>query len=269
MKTILRYPGAKWNMTDWILQYLPPHEVYLEPYFGSGAVFFNKVPSGTETINDIDGHVVNLFRVLRDRPLELARKIEFTPWSRDEYMEILGPAGTPVILSGDSLEDARRFLIRCHQSHGCRTSDRGGWAHDTSGTVLKPRLWNQMPERIMDIATRLKDAQIENRPAIELIKAYRAKKVAIYADPPYPLSTRKGRMYHCEMTDDDHIELLEALDNHPGPVLLSGYDCELYNSRLGHWNKKTRPAKAEKGQMRTEVLWVNPIAARSIGQLFA
>ena len=267
-RSILRYPGAKWSIAEWIISHMPPHEVYLEPYLGSGAVFFNKQPVGTETINDIDGHIVNLFKVLRDNSLELSRKIELTPWAKDEYMSVTGSAGTPVILTDCIIENARRFLVRCWQSHGARTSDRGGWAHDTSGTVLKPRLWNQVPQRILDIANRLKDAQIENRPAVDLITAYRASNVLIYADPPYPLSTRKGRMYHCEMNDNDHVELLNALDDHPGPVLLSGYSCPLYDDRLGHWTRKTRQCKAEKGQTREEVLWLNPVVSRKRGSLF-
>jgi DNA adenine methylase len=72
-------------MAEWIISFMPPHQTYLEPYFGSGAVFFSKEPSPLETINDIDGDVVNLFRVIRDRPEELARLVYWTPYSREEY----------------------------------------------------------------------------------------------------------------------------------------------------------------------------------------
>jgi hypothetical protein len=82
---VLRWPGSKWRLSDWIIQHMPPHEVYLEPFFGSGAVFFNKMPSDTETINDLDGNVVNLFRVIREHSEELAALIDMTPWSREEY----------------------------------------------------------------------------------------------------------------------------------------------------------------------------------------
>ena len=82
---ILHYPGSKWSMADWIISHMPPHKTYLEPFFGSGAVFFNKTPSELETINDLDGDVVNLFRVIRDRPKELAHLVRWTPYSREEY----------------------------------------------------------------------------------------------------------------------------------------------------------------------------------------
>ena len=82
---ILHYPGSKWSLAPWIISHMPPHQTYLEPYFGSGAVFFSKEPSPLETINDLDGDVVNLFRVIRDRPDELARLVYWTPYSRQEY----------------------------------------------------------------------------------------------------------------------------------------------------------------------------------------
>ena len=80
----------------------------------------------------------------------------------------------------------------------------------------------------------------------------------IYADPPYVLSTRKQRMYNVEMAEDDqHEELLAALLAHPGPVMLSGYDNELYNDTLKGWDKLQMPARCECGGARTETLWLN------------
>jgi len=114
---ILHYPGSKWSMADWIIEYMPEHETYLEPFFGSGAVLFNKPSSKIETVNDLDGQVVNLFRVIRDRPEELAEKIRWTPYSRQEYYDSYET-------TGDELEDARRFLIRCWMARGAKTSDR-------------------------------------------------------------------------------------------------------------------------------------------------
>ena len=66
-RTVLKYPGSKWRIADWIIALMPPHKSYLEPFFGSGAVFFRKDPSRIETINDLDGEIVNLFRVIRER----------------------------------------------------------------------------------------------------------------------------------------------------------------------------------------------------------
>jgi DNA adenine methylase len=125
-----------------------------------------------------------------------------------------------------------------------------------------------MPKRIQIAAERLKDAQIECSPAVELIRRYQYPEVLIYADPPYPLSTRYQRQYKHEMNDLDHVELLEVLDRHAGPVLLSGYSCELYDNRLQHWTRKTARAFAEGGREREEVLWINPVAAKGLNTLF-
>lgn len=267
---ILKYPGSKWRLADWIVSHMPAHGTYLEPFFGSGAVFFTKEPTKVETINDIDRHVVNLFRVLREHPDELARVVELTPWSRYEYEAYLTSAKDQdyFAVTDDPVEDARRLMIRMYMGHGSRSSDRGGWRHNIQSNVGNScsKVWKQMPKRIFLAAERLKDAQIECSPAVDLIERYRYPEVLIYADPPYPLSTRYQRQYKHEMTDQDHVELLEALDKHPGPVLLSGYACELYDGRLRHWTQKTILAFAEGGREREEVLWLNPVAAKTIGQ---
>jgi DNA adenine methylase len=263
LKPVLKYPGAKWKLASWIISHMPKHTTYLEPYFGSGAVFFQKPPSKVETINDLDGNVVNLFRVIRERPEELARLIEFTPWARDEYYASYEK-------TGDSMEDARRFLVRCWQAFGTRLNSRTGWRHDKSTLVMnKTSTWLQIPERILIVSKRLQLAQIENMKAKDCINSHCSKEVFLYVDPPYVLDTRAGTLYAHEMTDADHIELLEVLDRHPGPVLLSGYACQLYDERLKHWTRRTHKAQAEKGLERTEVLWINPNAAEGMtGRLF-
>ncbi len=270
MGPILKYPGAKWRLADWIISYMPNHRVYLEPFFGSGAVFFNKKPAVVETINDIDGHVINFFKVLRDHPDELARVVELTPWSRLEYEAYLTSAKDENYfeVTDDPVENARRLLIRMNMGHGSRSSDRGGWRHNIQAKCgsTSSKVWKSMPERIYLAADRLKDAQIECQPAIQLIERYRYPEVLIYADPPYVLQTRNKRQYKHEMADLDHIQLLETLDNHPGLVILSGYACQIYDERLKNWTKHTARALAEGGRERQEVLWLNPMAAKAMGE---
>lgn len=85
MHSILKYPGSKWRIADKLVDLIPPHHSYIEPYFGSGAVFFTKPPSAIETINDLDGDVVNLYECIRQDADRLARIIMTTPYARSVY----------------------------------------------------------------------------------------------------------------------------------------------------------------------------------------
>ena len=110
----------------------------------------------------------------------------------------------------------------------------------------------------MEAAERLRGVQIENRPAVELIRRFNYPNVLIYADPPYLLSTRQRRkQYRHEMTDDDHMELLEALKAHKGPAIISGYDSDLYNRELKGWYKDGRTSFTQTASRRKEIIWMN------------
>lgn len=255
IKPIMRYPGAKWSRAGWILQHFPRFSrTYVEPYFGSGAVFFS-LPEMPEyaVLNDKSKSVVNLFEMIRTRGPELCAQIEMTPWSRDEY-------DLSFTQSGDPLEDARRFLVRCWQAHGTRLNSKTGWRNRGSADGgLTYSLWNQVPERIAAVIEKLKHAEIENREALDIIERYSDDEEALmYVDPPYVLATRAGALYEHEMKhDQEHLDLLNALDKHVGPVVLSGYAHPLYDEYLSHWQRVSMPSLAEHGRVRTEVLWLN------------
>lgn len=259
MNTVLKYPGSKWSTANWIISNFPAgyeKMTYIEPFFGSGAVFFNKKRSVIETVNDLDGNVVNLFKVIRERPEELARLIEFTPWSRQEYKGSYE-------MTGESLEDARRFLVRMWQAIGAKSSDITGWRNNIKGNNGNlTQFNNRLPQGILEASSRLKHGegclvQIECQPATRLIERHKKQNVFIYADPPYVRSTRSGRIYAHEMADQDHIELLEILLKHPGPVMISGYDNEIYENLLQGWYIERRSTNCEGGQKRVEVIWMN------------
>lgn len=152
------------------------------------------------------------------------------------------------------------MYIRMMMGHGFRTTgEKTGWKNDVQGREKSyaTRHWCQLPEIIIEAAERLRGVQIENRPAAELIGRFNYTNVLIYADPPYVMDTRHGKQYACEMTDDDHMQLLEVLQAHSGPVLLSGYESALYNYALKGWHKETVTAFAQNATKRVEVLWAN------------
>lgn len=258
IRPVLKYPGSKWRLADWIISLMPPHKSYLEPFFGSGAVFFRKPKSRIETINDMDGEIVNLFRCIREKPEELERAVALTPYSRWEYEQAWNRFKAGGRCEG--VEAARETLVRYWQSHGSTVVYKGGWKNDVAGReyAYDVRYWRNLPGWIVAAAERLKEAQIEQMPAIELIRRFRHPDVLIYADPPYVVSTRKGRQYVVDMVEDEqHIELLETLKEHKGPVILSGYENELYEKHLQGWVKMNRKALAEGGRARMETVWLN------------
>jgi len=253
--TVLKYPGSKWSIANWIISYFPKHHSYVEPYCGSSAVFFTKFPSNIETINDLDDDVINLFTCIRDNAEELSRVITMTPYSRKTY-DISFDA-TPA----EPIEKARQFLIRCWQGHGFRTNGyKVGWKNDVQGreNMYAVSNWYRLPEWILQIIDRLKQVQIENRPALEIIKRFNYSNVLIYADPPYLLNTRTAKQYKHEMAEIDHIKLLETLLQHKGYVALSGYPSDLYDTALKGWHKMSIAGRAEYyGTDRKEVVWMN------------
>lgn len=258
MDPIIRYPGSKSRIAPWIVSHFPPHDAYLEPYFGSGTVLYAKSRAGSEIVNDLDGEVTNLFRVLRDQPEAMARAVALTPWSREEFRQSFARENL------SDLEAARRFITYWWQAVGCRGITATGFCVDYQGKSKPARsvTWISLPERLLAVAERLQGVQIENRPALDLIERCNGREVLIYADPPYVGTTRKGRLYSFEMREEsEHVALLAQLKQHSGSVLISGYDNALYQDHLSGWRKVSREATCQKVGTRTECLWLNPVAA--------
>ena len=250
----MKYPGSKWSIAKWIISNFPEHHSYLEPFFGSGAVLFNKPRSNIETANDLDGNVVNLFYWIRKDPERLAHEIYYTPYARQVYEVAFRE------IPEDSFESAVNFYIRLNMGHGFRTNgEKVGWKNDVQGRekAYAAHDWVNLPDKIMQAAERLRGVQVENRPAAELIPRFNYRNVLIYCDPPYMLQTRHGKQYRHEMDDKDHEELLALLLKHKGPVLISGYDTELYRDMLSDWAKYEKIAYSQVCSKKKEVIWMN------------
>lgn len=260
MKAIFRYPGSKWALAQWIIQHFPldyEKMLYLEPYLGSRAVFFNKKPGTVETINDMDGDVVNLFRILRERPEELKRALEMTPYSREEYNKSFEPCDDP-------LERARRYMVRTTQSIGAKLCYKCGWRNHKQmkigGTACK---WGGITETINAAAERLRGdtthlTQIEQMDALRLIARYNSRDVLMYIDPPYIRSVRKsGKLYKHEMDEEQHIKLLEAVKRSKAKIIISGYPSALYDEHLAGWHTDTTVTHTTSADKAVEKIWMN------------
>ena len=255
MKRILNYPGSKWRLADLIISQMPKHKAYLEPFMGSLAVYLNKPKATLETVNDIDGRLVNFFRVIRDQPDKLQYLIYHTPYSRQEFM-------LSDEISQDSVEDARRMAVRLWFAVGGKTFAMPGWRKNISWNgPYTAYEWNDMYNRIAYATARLKEAQIENKDAITLINEHNDKDTLLYCDPPYMESKLVSDHYEYGFTLAQHEQLLESLANYKGSAIVSGYESELYNDTLKDWYQIKKGTKvgittAVKSD-RTEVLWLN------------
>lgn len=255
MKAIAKYPGSKWSLANWIISFFPKHHSYLEPFFGSGAVLFNKPRSHIETVNDMDNNVVNLFECIREDPERLAYMIHLTPYAREIYERTYKKT-----IQEDKFQAALNFYIRLNMGHGYRTNgEKVGWKNDIQGReyAYAAQDWCNLPNKIMIAAERLRGVQIENRPALELIERFNYENVLIYCDPPYMLETRHGKQYQYEMDDREHEELLKMLLKHKGTVLISGYDTELYQDMLVKWFRRENTSYSQDGSLKKEMLWMN------------
>ncbi len=254
--------GGKYSHLEWLLPLLPKAEHYCEPFGGSAAVLLNREPSPIETYNDIDGEVVNFFRVLRDHKEALVEAIGLTPFSREEFERAIAE---PMDKLSD-IERARRFYIRARQVRTglAQTASSGRWAHcrltsraEMAGAVSR---WLGAIEDLPEIAQRLLRVQIEHAPAIEVIKRYDSPETLFYCDPPYPHESRgDGSAYAYEMTNYDHRELALVLHNVKGKVALSGYKCSLLEELYGDWKCIESPTKNchSVKKPRREALWIN------------
>lgn len=272
IKPILKYPGAKWRLASWLQRYTPHAMRVVDAYCGSGAFALTLSYRPDHLIlNDQDQYINLLFRCLREKRADLCAAVNFTPWSRAEYLEVSGPNGT-ILETGNLVEDARRFLICTWQAHGTTICTRNGWRHKGHKRIGRQlsdtyEQWQQLPERLAIAAAMLADAEIECLPALTVIGRYATENTLIYADPPYMRHTTHGhhkKLYRHEMTEADHADLIDALEAHPGPVMLSGYNSILYASRLTRWQKVETTTQAEKGNTRIECLWLNPACAEQL-----
>jgi DNA adenine methylase len=256
------YYGGKITLGRRFVELFPSHGHYVEPYCGSLAVLLAKPPSTMETVNDLDGEIVNFWRVLRERPDEMARVCALTPHALAEFRDS-EEFDNPHL---EDLERARRLWVRLSQGRSGRLK-RTGWRHyvDTArSTVGMPGYLDGYVDRMAAVVERLHHVSLECRPGLEVAEWYgRSPDVLLYVDPPYLGSARASDCYRHEMTSDsDHRDLAKVLRTARAAVVLSGYPSDLYDLELyPDWHRASFASgtgqNAETWANRTEVLWSN------------
>ena len=268
--TGLRWYGGKGTSAARIVDMMPPHTRYLEPFGGGLSVLSAKPRVELETVNDLNDRVVNLYCVARDMPDELIRAVHLTPNARRE-VEIAAD------VSPDPVEDARRMVVCCYQSRRMGGMEPSGW-RSSYGVGRVPGSMAMMPARnaVQRVCDRLAGVQVECKDAREVTAQYAHREVLVYVDPPYSSGERTDTAtYSAESWGvDEHNEYVEQLLSLDAMVMVSGYAGGPYDRlasegwRVVSWESYTSRSR-EKGDTRTERLWINDAASAEAMPLFA
>ena len=254
--------GGKFTHLNFILPHIPRDAVHFcDVYGGSAAVLMNLSPYSAETYNDIDSELVNFFQTLRNQSAELIQAIGLTPFSREELMNACEPKQ-----GLSQLERARRFYVRARQTRTglAQKSSGGRWAHcvltSRAGMAGAVSRWLGSIDGLPEIAQRFQRVQIENAPALEVLRRYDTEQTVFYLDPPYVHSVRgDSSAYGYEMTDAEHRELADTLQTIRGRAVLSGYRTDLYDRLYKDWRRVDAPVRNchSVRKPRQECLWMN------------
>lgn len=262
MRPPLTYYGGKQKMVKHILPLIPPHNVYVEPFLGGGAIFWNKEPSKGEVLNDINGEIVNFYQTVKTKYKALEREIYLTLHSRylhkkaqliHEFPELFTP-----------VKRAWATWVLCNM--GFSGIMGTGFGYDVqegkNRTVYKKHAFTK------DLAKRLERVCIENKDALPVIASRDRPTTFYYIDPPY-FNANMG--HYAGYTEQDFENLLKLLSTVKGKFLLSSYPSDILTKYTiqNHWYTATTkatisPNKGGNGKQKTEVLTANyPISLNS------
>jgi len=209
------YPGNKAQHSEWVIEHLPEHKCYVEPFGGAAGVLLNKPESSIEVYNDLDGDLVHFFEVLRDRPEELKEWLSRVPFSRKLHEE-----WKERFYNGERYEDdvkragvffALRYMQFGGKYHGTSGFSTGTYHRDHAGQFQdKARSLDRFADRLVGVT-------IENLPFDEVIDQYDSKETVFYIDPPY--EETKGN--YNGLGDFSHEKLYYALEDIDGKFVLS------------------------------------------------
>jgi len=261
IKQTFPYQGSKSRHLDNLFDYFPPHEAYVEVFGGSGIVLLRKEPKKYEVFNDYNYHVYNFFYQLRHNTLELISKISLTPYARAHHDKV-----TKQVKEDSSCEDdlewaADWFVCQCQSFNGRIGAGMRNINH-TDGFTNVVGLYKNKVKNLFAVAERMAHTLIESLDFQECIEKYDDEDVLFYLDPPYVGETKSdSSIYKSEMTDEDHVRMVDCLLEVDGNVLLSGYENEIYEPLTDNGYNKEKYTITERmsgnHSERNECLWFN------------
>ena len=253
MKPPISYYGGKQNMLAELLPLIPKHEVYVEPFFGGGALFFAKNPAPLEVINDTNQLMINFYRqmVVNFDALEL--EIIATLHSRFEHFR----AGQIIKGKVESTDLQKAWAVYVSTNQGFANMLGIGWGHNVSVESRVSNIWNNTKHQFHTYKGRLNTVQIECQDALKVIKVYDRKDALFYLDPPY-YNSECG--HYKGYTEADYQNLIDLIQTIKGKFILSSYPNKVIDSIEWTWRKdieKNRSVNAAVGATKTEVIITN------------
>ncbi len=236
MKPPITYYGGKQMLKKHIIEQIPEHNVYCEPYFGGGAVYFAKPKSNIEVINDTNGELINFYKVIKTKFNKLQKEIQTTLHSRESHLAARIIYKNPKLF--DEIKRAWAIWTLANQSYASKLN--GTWGYDKKENRSVKQLDTKRKNFTKKYAERLENTEIECTDAIEVIKARDSKTTFFYLDPPY-IETNQGHYKGYEK--EDYEELLKTLKNIKGKFLLSSYPNEILEKYKKQYKWKTKEFK--------------------------
>jgi len=253
--------GSKSRHLKFLTPLLPADiKSYVEPFGGSASVLLSRHPVPIETYNDLNGELVNFFKVLRNNFDEFERAVNLTPYSRQEFMESIS-----IPADSSSVERARLFFLRASTAYAGRSSKNHCY-FCTSRSELRRGIPDRISrylsaiENLPEVSARITTVQIEHMDALELIRKYDTPETLFYCDPPYLIDVRKSsKDYDVEIDNEYHRKLANVLNDIQGFAAVSGYSSKLYDVLYSGWDRHVAPVNrvCENHAERQEILWTN------------
>jgi|SRR6185436_6578123 len=258
MKPPLTYYGGKQKLSSQILSLIPKHNLYCEPFFGGGAVFFAKQPSPLEVINDSNGDLINFYRVVKHNYKKLEKEITATLHSREYHQAAKIVLGYPDLFN--DIKRAWAIWVLANEGYASRLDS--SWGYDRKKNTSAKRLHNKRESFTNTYLSRLEKSEIENSDALKVIQSRDSSESFFYCDPPY---FNSGMGHYKEYTEQDFENLLNLLSTIQGKFLLSSYPSPLLTKyiKINKWQTKEIEmplavnARYKTGKRKTEVLTAN------------